>query len=145
MEFGHFSNISKYPQILSLKSLLRFVRHLLYTIFIINNPPLFHLWWKEHLVKHQKVSKYYEPDSLQIFLMLFYVFIKNWFFQEQSYLGKNFLCVSKKCPQSNLKGFWNQIWTSVKRSENQLSSKRKFDPILQLDCLIFRLKQCQKL
>ena len=33
------------------------------TIFISNNRALFHLWWKENLIKHQKVSKYYENDS----------------------------------------------------------------------------------
>ena len=33
---------------------------LVYTIFISNNRPLFQLWRKENLVKHQKVSNYYE-------------------------------------------------------------------------------------
>ena len=31
-------------------------------MFISNNSSLFHLWRKENLVKHQKVSKYYEND-----------------------------------------------------------------------------------
>ena len=31
-------------------------------MFISNNRASFHLWWKENLVKHQKVSKYYEND-----------------------------------------------------------------------------------
>ena len=31
-------------------------------MFIRNNRPSFHLWWKENFVKHQKVSKYYEND-----------------------------------------------------------------------------------
>ena len=31
-------------------------------MFISNNRPSFHLWGKENLVKHQKVSKYYEND-----------------------------------------------------------------------------------
>ena len=38
------------------------MRQLVYTIFIINNHNSFHLWWKENLVKHQKVSKYYDWD-----------------------------------------------------------------------------------
>ena len=29
-------------------------------MFIANNRDSFHLWWKENLVKHQKVSKYYD-------------------------------------------------------------------------------------
>ena len=30
--------------------------------FVTNNHVLFHLWWKENLLNHQKVSKYYEHD-----------------------------------------------------------------------------------
>ena len=40
-------------------------------MFITNNRPSFHLWGKENLVKHQKLSKYYENDCLQNFLLLF--------------------------------------------------------------------------
>ena len=31
-------------------------------MFITNNYNSFHLWWKENLVKHQNVSKYYDQD-----------------------------------------------------------------------------------
>ena len=31
-------------------------------MFLSNNGPSFHLWWKENLVKHREVSKYYETD-----------------------------------------------------------------------------------
>ena len=41
------------------------------TMFIGNNPTWFHFWWKKNLVKHRKVSKYYETDCLQNFLFLF--------------------------------------------------------------------------
>ena len=34
----------------------------LYTMFISNNRASYHLSWKENLVKHQIVSKYYEND-----------------------------------------------------------------------------------
>ena len=36
------------------------MKQLVYTMFISNNCTSFHLWGKENLVKHQKVSKYYE-------------------------------------------------------------------------------------
>ena len=39
--------------------------------FIINKHALFHLWQKELLLNHQKVSKYYEHDCLQNFILLF--------------------------------------------------------------------------
>ena len=42
------------------------VRQLVYTMFIGNNRASFHLWWKENLVKHQKVLKYYENDCRHI-------------------------------------------------------------------------------
>ena len=38
------------------------VRELVDTMIISNNRPSLHFWWKENLVKHQKVSKYYETD-----------------------------------------------------------------------------------
>ena len=43
------------------------LRQLVYTMSVSNNHPSFHLWWKENLVKHQKVSKYYENILLQFF------------------------------------------------------------------------------
>ena len=36
---------------------------------------MFHLWWKENLVKHQKVSKYYENDYLQNFILLCHYYV----------------------------------------------------------------------
>ena len=38
------------------------MRQLVYTMLISNNHPSIHLWWKENLVKHRKLSKYYETD-----------------------------------------------------------------------------------
>ena len=37
----------------------------MYIMFITNNKASFHLWWKENIVKYQKVSKYNFQDSLQ--------------------------------------------------------------------------------
>ena len=34
----------------------------MYTIFVSSNRASFHLWLKKNMVKHQKVSKYYEND-----------------------------------------------------------------------------------
>ena len=39
--------------------------------FITNNHASIHLWWKENLLNHQKVSKYYEHDCMQKILLLF--------------------------------------------------------------------------
>ena len=40
-------------------------------MFIINNQAWFHLWWKENLVKYQKVSKYYVYGYLENFPLLY--------------------------------------------------------------------------
>ena len=37
-------------------------------MFISNNRASFYLWWKENLVIHQKVSKYYENDCILVSL-----------------------------------------------------------------------------
>ena len=48
------------------------MRQLLYAMFMSNNNRIsFHWWQKEDVVNHQKVSKYYENDCLQHFLLLF--------------------------------------------------------------------------
>ena len=43
-------------------SVRQLVRQLVYTMFISNNHASCHLWWQEYLIKHQRVSKYYEND-----------------------------------------------------------------------------------
>ena len=53
--------------------------------------------------------------------------------------GKHFIFL-KKHSRPNLKVFQYQIWTSVKSSEKQFSSKTKFNMILQLSCSNFALK-----
>ena len=47
------------------------MRQLVYTIFISNNCASSNLWWKDNLVKHQQVSKYYENDFLLNLPLLF--------------------------------------------------------------------------
>ena len=54
MKFWDFPDISLFSKVLSLKSFSNS-----YSQFITNNHALFHLWWKENLLNHQKVSKYY--------------------------------------------------------------------------------------
>ena len=42
------------------------VRQIVYTMFITNNHASLHLWWKEILVKYQKISKYYVHDCTDL-------------------------------------------------------------------------------
>ena len=47
--------------------------------FITNNRDLFHLWWKENLVKHEKISKNYDHDCSHKFsgVLKFHVSTKS--------------------------------------------------------------------
>ena len=47
------------------------MRQPFYTTFLSNNCTSFDLWLKDNLIKHQKVSKYYEDDCLHFFVCLF--------------------------------------------------------------------------
>ena len=76
MEFRHLTDISYFPKILSLKS---FGNSFVYTMFISNNRPSFHLWWKENLVKDRKVSKYYETDCSFSFSLFCFAFCLSCF------------------------------------------------------------------
>ena len=59
MEFWNLPDFSWFPKI----SIDRqFVRQQLYTTFISKNHTSFHLRWKENLLKHLNVSKYYDND-----------------------------------------------------------------------------------
>ena len=50
----------------------------------------------------------------------------------------------KKGPKTNLQVFQYEILTSVERSEKQLGSKATFSTFLQLGCLNFKLKLCER-
>ena len=48
-------------------------------MFITNNRTSFHLWWKEDLVKYQKVSKYYENNWLfQFYQTISWISSRKW-------------------------------------------------------------------
>ena len=64
---------------------------LVYTIFISNNRASFHLWGKESLVKHQKVSKYENDCSWNIKRMHLLLFSGG--------MAKENATVQKKCLQ----------------------------------------------
>ena len=64
-------------------------------MFVSNNCASFHLWWKENLIKHEKILKYYENDCLQNFLMLFmYLLIAK--FAKKSHIYARIYFISLK-------------------------------------------------
>ena len=66
----------------------------------------------------------------------FYFFVNSSSCQKQLCSGWMLLFISKKLPRPNLKVFGYRIWTSVKRSVKQLSSKTKFSTFCNLVVLI---------
>ena len=70
-----------------------------------NNRPSFHLWRRENLVKHKKVSKYYEKDSLQNFLSLFMSLLTAKFVRNGHTYARIYFFFSKKCRKTKLKFF----------------------------------------
>ena len=80
------------------------VRRLGYTMFIRNNGSSFHMCWKENLVKLQKVSKYYETDSLHIFLLIF-MFLLTTNFVKNSHISARIVFIF-------LIGVLNRTWNA---------------------------------
>ena len=62
------------------KVVQQLVRQLVYTIFITNYRVLFHMLWKENLVKHEKFSTYFENKCLQFFIIIMFFFCFFCFF-----------------------------------------------------------------
>ena len=74
---GHKRPTALFPKFLRSSYVVRqLVRQHVYTRSISSNRTSIHLWRKENLVKHPKVSKYYETDCLQNFL-LFFMFLST--------------------------------------------------------------------
>ena len=75
---------------------------LIYTMFIRNTRSSFHWWRQSNLVKHRKVSRYYETDCSQNFLSLF-VFLwkikilKNFHIQDRVL----FICLKKSLKETS--------------------------------------------
>ena len=76
-------------------------------MFISNNRPSFHLWWKENLVKHQKVSKCCKTDCLQNFLLLFMYLWTTKFVKNNHIKSRIFFVFLKNA----LKQTWNSLNT----------------------------------
>ena len=94
----------------------QFSRQLVYIIFNTNNHILFYLWWKENLLNHQKVWKYYKHDCLQNFLLLFISLLTALTIKNSHIVAGIYFIFLNKLPRPNLKDFQYQMWTSVKSS-----------------------------
>ena len=87
---------------------------------ISHNRTSFPLWLKEKLVKHQKVSKYYENDCLKKFVWLFMPLLTTRIVKKSRVYARIFFFFLKRQPKANLKVFYKQLSTSIKISEKKL-------------------------
>ena len=78
-------------------------------MFITNNKILFHLWRMKNLVKHEKISKYYDQDCLKNILLPFMSSLRAPIFKSSLFLVQIFITFLKIHPNSNFKGIQYQI------------------------------------
>ena len=78
------------------------------------------------------------------FLSLFMSLLTALIFKKFNVLAEFYFIFPKEHPRLNLKSFQCQIWTSVKRSWEYLSSKTNLSTFLHFSCSEFRLKLCQR-
>ena len=73
---------------------------------------------KKNLVKHQNVSKYYDMDCLQIFLLLLMSLLTIPIVKNSHILAGVYFIFLRKRPRPNAKVYQYQTWYSAKRSKN---------------------------
>ena len=111
------------------------MRQLVYTILISNNHPSFHSWWKENLVKHRKVSKYYETDCLQNIILLFMLLLTT-SFVNSSHIKAIIVFIFLK---NVLKQTWNSFNTKFQTQWKDRESSYQVRGILGSFCHLIAL------
>ena len=108
---------------------------LIYTMLVRNNCTLFHLRWKENLVKHSKLLKYYETDCLQNFLLLFKLLLRAKLVKVSYILVRIFFIFLKDV----LKHTWISLNTKFEAHWKDQKSSWKVRDILGLFCHLISL------
>ena len=111
------------------------VRQLVYTMFISNNCPSLPLWWKENLIRHQQVSKYYGNDSLQNFLLDFMSLIPTKFVRNSHIWAKIYFIFLENV----LKQTWNSFYTNIEDQWKSWKSSYQAKQFLALFCYLIPL------
>ena len=71
----------------------------------------------------EQVSKHYDYDCLQNFLLVFKSLFKAPIVENSHVLDRIYFTFKKKRPRPNLNGTHYQTWPLMKRSEKQVSSR----------------------
>ena len=105
-------------------------------MFIADNHASFHLWWKENLLNHQKVSKYYEHDCLESFLLLFMFLLTALIANNSHILARIYFIFLKNILDQSWKAFNAQFGPQWKNWENSYQVKHILAPFCELITLI---------
>ena len=81
------------------------VRQIVYTIVRSNSRPTFYLWWKENLVKQRKVSRYFEHDWMENFLLSFMFLFTTNLVKSNHSLARIFFIFPKNIQNQTSNGF----------------------------------------
>ena len=103
--------------------------------FITNNHASFHLCWKDNLLSHQKLSKYYEHDCLKNFLLLLMSLLIALIVKNSHILGWNLFYLSKKRSRPNWKAFNTKFGPQWKDRERIRESTTNFSVFCKLVAL----------
>ena len=99
-------------------------------MYLSNIQPSFHLWWKENLVKHGKVSRYYETDCLGNFALLFKFLFLTRFFRNSHIWTRIFFVF--------LKNVLQQTWNSFNsKFEHQQKDRKRSYQVRQILGFLF--------
>ena len=113
-------------------------------MFITNNHDSVHLCWKQNLVKHQKVSKYYVHDCPPIFFLLF-MFSKTALIVNNSLiLAAIYFIFLKIFLHQTLESFDSECGPQWKDWSSSYPSKTKISTLLMLSFSNLKLEVCKK-
>ena len=111
------------------------MRILVFTLFITNNRPSFNSWLKETVVKRQEVSKYYENDCLQNFLLRFMSLLKANFVKNIHIWARIYFLLAKNLLQQN----WNSFNTKFQPQSKLRKSSYEVTQLLAVFCYLIAL------
>ena len=94
-------------------------------MFITNDCASFRLYWKESLVKHQKVIKYYENDCLKNFILPFMSLLTVSVVKNSHIKARIYSILLKNVPKQTLESFNTKFWHDLSLVFTKLASYLK--------------------
>ena len=119
------------------------MRQIVYTMFIDNDHTSFHFWWKKNLLKNKNISKYYENDCLQNFLLLFRSSLIALIVKNSHILTRIYFIILKIILQQTWKSFKTKFWPNWKDRKSSYQVRQILVFFSRLSYSNFKLKLCE--